>query len=179
MGPCTSYYIRSMSSEHWNSQKMASALLQAGGISQSEVTLSSGQKSSWYINGRIISGVVKLREQIVHKLVDQLGNFDCDAIAAVPLGALPLASWCAYQTYLPLIYRYPCENLFHRRIAIIEDTITTGKSTMDVVNQIINADGVIQGILCFADRRAGVNYIPDNIPFYSVLTSEDIQNLLK
>lgn len=115
-----------------------------------DFTLSSGAKSSTYINFREVYSYPKLFSKIVERFVAELeesivyseSSPCCFSVCAVPHGATPLASAIAHKMNAPLLFLrkeakkhgtgHLIENEIEiKNIVLIEDVITTGSSVLN------------------------------------------------
>jgi len=156
------------------------------------VTLSSGAKSDFYIDCKKTfltpRGAILGAELILDML--KLHNVKCDAIAGVALGGCPLATATSMLTgtgifthELPAIYvrttpkRHGMLSLIEgqndeiKNVILLEDVITTGKSTEKAINN-LNEHGINVCAVFVVVNRSSINTI-DNIPVYSMYTPND------
>ena len=151
-------------------------LLRTLSFQRRKVTLASGKESDFFIDckqavltaeGHTLVGPL-MREAIV-SFQDQ-----ADAVAGVELGGCPLASAVAYASVLA---GKPLDAIYVRkeskdhgskrllegegrlakgaRVAIVEDVITTGGSTLKAADKLKAAGFVIAGVVALVDRLEG------------------------
>ena len=170
---------------------------------EGDFKLSSGQKSSYYINckpvtlhpqGALLVGILMLAE-----LPD-----DAEAVGGLTLGADPIVSAVslasAYteetseirkRSNLPgLIVRKQAKGHGTQAyiegpilkpntcVWILEDVVTTGASALQAAQRIADAGYTVGGILALVDRQQGgaERYAEAGIPFRWLLTIDDIQS---
>jgi orotate phosphoribosyltransferase len=150
------------------------ALLAARSAKRGTFTLASGRQSSLYIDARITT---MSPEGL--SLIGPLGleaiwarGWAVDAVGGLTLGADPIAcavSYASASTNAPLraftVRKEPkthgtgklIEGAFQSgdRVAIIEDTITTGSSARKAVEAVRAAGGIVVGVLALVDREEG------------------------
>tara|TARA_Y100000310_G_C20578026_1_gene761451 strand:+ start:31 stop:645 length:615 start_codon:yes stop_codon:yes gene_type:complete len=109
-------------------------------------TLASGKKSPIYCDNRILLGYPKAREEITTKFIEKIRNNEYDIIAGVATGGISWATLIAERLEKPLIYvrNKPKEHGTgnkiegispeYKKVVLIEDTITTGKSALQALN---------------------------------------------
>ncbi|UCD60165.1 MAG: orotate phosphoribosyltransferase [Flavobacteriaceae bacterium] len=144
--------------------KTAELLLQINAIKlkpENPFTWASGWKSPIYCDNRIILSFPDIRnyirEQIAKQLVDLYGK--PDVIAGVATGAIGIGVLVADYLGLPFIYVRP-EAKSHGRqnqiegqlsdnqtVVVIEDLISTGKSSLNAVEALKQNGAVIKGML--------------------------------
>ena len=150
------------------------ALLRARSVRQGEFVLSSGRRSSYYID---------CRRTTMHAeglaLIGSLGlaairdlAWPCDAVGGLTLGADPVAYAIAAASAAspPLVHGFTVrkaakdhgtgrriEGCFEpgMSIVVVEDVITTGASALEAI-AVLQADGAkVSGVLSVVDREEG------------------------
>ena len=150
------------------------ALLAARSTKRGKFTLASGKTSELYIDARLTTmspdglrligplGLAALREQ----------GWEVEAVGGLTLGADPIAyaiSYASTESDKPLrAFTVRKQAKTHGtakliegpftagdRVAIVEDVITTGKSTLQAIDAVQQAGGVVAGVLALVDREEG------------------------
>ncbi|MFB5630785.1 MAG: orotate phosphoribosyltransferase [Nitrosopumilaceae archaeon] len=122
-----------------------------------EFTLSSGKKSSYYVDLRLVSSYPHQFRKMIKNLQDliseEIGFENFDTIATVPTGGLVIASALAIETVKPLIYvrtkpkehgtSKAIEGIIHQGMIVlmIDDVATSGGSIVSSIN-ILKEKGV-------------------------------------
>jgi len=141
-------------------------------------TLASGRKSRYYINCKkttfmpeampLLGGLFFERIKAVERRVGD----HIDAVGGLTLGADPIAYAIAYHSALqgmPIrafsVRKEPKDHGAQKwvegfdqagaRVAIIEDVVTTGGSTLRAIEGALNAGFQIQAVLALVDRQEG------------------------
>ena len=125
----------------------ATFLHQKEAIKFGDFTLSSGKKSSYYVDLRLIPSYPhifrKMIKQLQESISDKIGFDNFDTIASVPTGGLVVASALAYDSLKPLIYviKKPKEYVTSKnveghtsngmKVLMIDDVATTGGSMLN------------------------------------------------
>lgn len=150
-------------------------LLRERSFERKRVTLASGRESDFFIDckqaaltaeGHALVGALML------EALDVLGG--CDAVAGVELGGCPLASAVSLMSHLrgtplPALYvRKEVKDHGSRRqiegdkalapglrVAMLEDVITTGGSTLKAVEKLRAAGASVVGVIALVDRLEG------------------------
>lgn len=150
-------------------------LLRTRAFERKRVVLASGRESDFFIDckqavltaeGHALAGEVML------DALSQLGP--CDAVAGVELGGCPLASAAALTSFqrgkpLDAIYvRKDAKDHGSRRqlegntriaagarVALLEDVVTTGGSTLRAAAKLRDAGYVVAGVVALVDRLEG------------------------
>lgn len=139
-----------------------------------KVTLASGKESDFYLDLRqtlMRPRGVKLAGQLV--LARLMAGAWVDAVGGMAVGAVPLVSAVLGaaagdpQTKLVgfFVRKEPKKHGLGRRIegafasgqtvALLEDTVTTGGSTLDAVDAVQAEGGKVARVLCLVDRSEG------------------------
>lgn len=143
-------------------QEVARLLLRIGAVSINVATpyiYSSGMKSPIYCDNRLIISFPEERRAVVGFLVALLenaaGTDHFDVVAGVATAGIPFASWLAELLQKPLIYiretskshgkMLQVEGLLQpgKRVVVIEDLITTGRSALATIGAVREAGGVV------------------------------------
>ncbi|MTF38159.1 orotate phosphoribosyltransferase [Cyanobacterium aponinum] len=161
---------------------------------EGDFTLSSGQKSSFYLNGKQVT----LRAEgalLVGKLIFSMLSDDTDAIAGLTLGADPMVSAVsivsAYENKpIPaLIIRKEAKGHGTKAyiegptlkqgalVTVLEDVVTTGKSAMLAVERLTDAGYKVNQVISLVDRLSGGRelYQSHSLSFASIFTIDEIQ----
>jgi orotate phosphoribosyltransferase len=144
-------------------------------VERREITLSSGKKSDFYLDLRRVTmrprGQLLAGEQLLALLmkgpwVDAVGGM---AVGAVPLVAAVLSA-AAHHDPAPKLLGFfvrketkkhglgnRIEGAFAagQSVALVEDTTTTGGSTIDALDAVTEAGGKVTRVLCLVDRGEG------------------------
>jgi orotate phosphoribosyltransferase len=111
-------------------------------------TWASGILSPVYCDNRILISNVKAREYIVNCFIEKIKPLNLDLIAGTATAGIPWAAWIAHELKLPLVY-VRSSNKDHgrqnaiegkvekgERAVLIEDLISTGKSSISAANKL-------------------------------------------
>jgi orotate phosphoribosyltransferase len=162
---------------------------------EGDFLLSSGQKSSYYINGKQVTltagGAVAIARLILPLLPP-----DTVAVAGLTLGADPLVSAVSVVSLYEnrplnaLIVRKEAKGHGTRaylegptlpeksRVVVLEDVVTTGKSALLAVERLVGAGYRIEDIIAVVDREQGGRelYAAQNLKFQALFTLGDLQS---
>lgn len=145
-------------------EKTAQLLLQIKAIKlkpQQPFTWSSGWKAPIYCDNRVILSYPGVRDFVKKNLADSINDQygTPDAIAGVATGGIGIGALVAEQLDLPFAYVRPESKKHGRRnqieghlqvdqdVVVIEDLISTGKSSLNAVNALKRADVNVKGLL--------------------------------
>ncbi|MBR8831525.1 MAG: Orotate phosphoribosyltransferase [Chroococcopsis gigantea SAG 12.99] len=165
---------------------------------EGEFTLSSGQSSTYYINGKQVTltaeGSLVIGRLILARLPEKTG-----AVAGLTLGADPIV------TAVSVVSAYegrPLPALIVRKeakghgtgayiegpgltpdteVVVLEDVVTTGKSAMLAVERLRGAGYKVDRIIAIVDREQGGQefYQSQGLIFESLFTIRDLQTAYK
>ncbi|MCF8319507.1 MAG: orotate phosphoribosyltransferase [Sphingobacteriaceae bacterium] len=169
-------------------QKIAEFLLQIKAIKlqpSNPFTWASGWKSPIYCDNRITLSHPSIRTYIRQKLAslihDQFGTVDC--IAGVATAGIPQGVLVAQELGLPFIYvrakakEHGRGSLIEgevkdgQRVVVIEDLISTGKSSLQAVQALRDAGCVVVGltaIFTYGFDKADENFKEAKCPYFTL-----------
>jgi len=163
-------------------EKVIELLKESGAMLEGHFLLSSGKHSDKYFQcAKLLQYPDKAQaafEQVVTKIREDInsGKIKVDIVVGPAMGGIIPAWEVARQLGLPSIFTERDENgvMTLRRgfeinngqnVLIVEDVVTTGKSSMECAAALQEAGAVTCGLACVVDRRPdGVSDIP--WPFY-------------
>jgi orotate phosphoribosyltransferase len=161
---------------------------------EGDFVLSSGQRSSYYINGKQVS-LHPLGALAIGRLILSMLPLDTQAVAGLTLGADPIVSAVsvvsAYENRpIPaLIIRKEPKGHGTRayiegptlpegaKVVVLEDVVTTGQSAMKAVERLTEAGYIVEQIISLIDRQQGGGelYHKAGLKFQSVFSIEELQ----
>jgi orotate phosphoribosyltransferase len=161
---------------------------------EGDFTLSSGQKSTYYINGKQVT----LHPQgalATGRLLFATIPTDTDAVAGLTLGADPIVSAVSIVSALEnrgipaLIVRKEAKGHGTQayiegptlnpgaKVVVLEDVVTTGQSAMKAVDRLRAAGYQVDRVISLVDRQQGGAefYASQGLAFDAVFTISDLQ----
>ncbi len=161
---------------------------------EGDFTLSSGQKSTYYINGKQVTLHAEGGLMVGRLLLAMVPQF-VNAVAGLTLGADPMVTAVsivgAYEQRLltPLIVRKAAKGHGTQAfiegpalppgtpVVVLEDVVTTGQSAWQAVERLRLAGYTVDTILALVDRQQGGAefYQQKGLTFESLFTIADIQ----
>ncbi len=168
-------------------------LLRTEAVAEGDFILSSGRRAHYYIDCRLVTLSAEGAHLTGRMLLNALGAPLPDAVAGMSVAADPvvtavaIASFVAGSPVQALIVRSSAKE--HgtgkqvegplqpgMRVAIVEDTVTTGGSVLRAAAAVTDAGGVVTGIWTLVDRlQGGADAIAAaGYPYRSLFTIEDL-----
>ena len=165
---------------------------------EGDFTLSSGQKSTYYINGKQVTLHAEGALMVSRLLLDMLPAGTV-GVGGLTLGADPMVSGVsivgAYenQPVTPLIIRKEAKGHGTRAyiegpelpegssVTVLEDVVTTGASALKAVERLRGAGYVVNDILALVDRQQGGGelYAQAGLNFRAIFTIEELQDYVR
>ncbi|MGH2954906.1 MAG: orotate phosphoribosyltransferase [Solirubrobacterales bacterium] len=157
-----------------------------------EVTLSSGRKASYYVDARralLRSAGFRAAGELIADAARKVGAeaVGGPVMAAIPLACAAIAAPAGDRLVGFFVRRERKEHGLQRwvegpveegtRCLVVEDTVTTGGSTVAAIERIRDEGLLVVGALCVVDRLAGgANAIADaaGAPFTALTTIDDL-----
>ena len=161
---------------------------------EGDFTLSSGQKSTYYINGKQVTlhpeGAVATSRIFLSML-----PADTDAVAGLTLGADPIVAGVSVvsvyesKSIPALIIRKEAKGHGTQayiegatlnpgaKVVVLEDVVTTGQSAMKAVERLRAAGYIVDRVLTLVDREQGGAefYAAQKLQFETIFTIRDLQ----
>lgn len=161
---------------------------------EGDFVLSSGQRSSYYINGKQVTLHPQGALAIGRLLLSSL-PFDTEAVAGLTLGADPMVS---AVSVVSAIENRPIPALIIRkeakghgtmayiegpslptgaRVVVLEDVVTTGQSALKAVERLKDAGYRVEEVMALVDRQQGGAelYESTGLKFQTVFTIQELQ----
>jgi orotate phosphoribosyltransferase len=122
-------------------------------------TWTSGIKSPVYCDNRLLISTVESREFIIRAFSEEVKKLNVDVVAGTATAGIPWAAWIAQELRLPLVYVRSSTKDHGRQNAIegtvkagqktvlIEDLISTGKSSIGAAKKLEEAEVEVKSIL--------------------------------
>jgi orotate phosphoribosyltransferase len=149
-------------------------LIKKEALFKGDYTLSSGKKSSYYIDLRLITMSAEGAYLIANILFDELKDENIDAIGGLTLGADPIASAYAAISFLrgkpSSAYIIRKEEKKHgkakliegplkkgARVVIVDDVATSGGSLVKAIDAVEKAGCKVVKVMSIVDRNEGAS----------------------
>jgi len=132
--------------------------------------LSSGKVSNFYVDCRVVNSSAKAKYLISYIIYRKIDNLHIDAIGGPATGAIPIADAVSYASYLEgkdiksfWIRKTPKGHGLKKwiegdvksgdRVIIVDDVITTGKSTIEALQRSREAGLNVVKVIVLVDRE--------------------------
>jgi orotate phosphoribosyltransferase len=150
-------------------------------------TWTSGIKSPVYCDNRLLISTVTAREHIIKAFAKAASELGVDLIAGTATAGIPWAAWIAQELKLPLVYVRSSSKDHGRQNAIegqvikgqkavlIEDLISTGKSSIAAAHKLIEAEVSVVSVLSiftYNFAQAQEIFQSENLPVKSLTNFE-------
>lgn len=162
---------------------------------EGDFVLSSGQQSSYYINGKLVTLHPQGGQMVGRVMLDYLDS-SVVGVGGLTLGADPIVTAvsvvAAYEgrAITPLIVRKEAKGHGTQayiegpvlpeksNVVILEDVVTTGQSAMKAIVRLRDAGYTVNQVISLVDRQQGgaEYYAQNNIDFKAVYKISDIQS---
>lgn len=177
-------------------KEFATFLYQNEAIKFGDFTLTSGKKSSYYIDLRIVPSFPhqfrKMIKSLQNLVSENIGfdNFDC--LASVPTSGLVIASALALEIVKPLIYvrnkpkEYGTGKAIEgklrkdMRVVLVDDVATTGISLVNTIKTLREAGAIVTDACVIINRFEGSTDLlnKENVKLHEITNVIEITNLL-
>lgn len=157
-----------------------------------DFTLASGKKSTYYLDGKQITLHSRGLQLVSDGLLDLLSDVAFDAIGGMSIGADPIiggvltAAAARGREMLGFLVRKEPKGHGTQRyiegpvqpgmkVVVIDDVVTTGGSSLQAADRIIEFGCEIVQVVGIVDRMEGgpANFAARKLPFRSLLTIQD------
>jgi orotate phosphoribosyltransferase len=169
------------------------ALLRERAFRRGEFVLASGEKSDYYIDGKMIEVCPEGACLIGEALYDKIKDLDVQAVGGLAVGAVPLVAstmvichqrglavegfWVRdevkdHGTRKKIEGRLPEQ----ARVAIVEDVVTSGASSLKAIAAVEEAGCTVVAVLAIVDRQRGAaeTFAKRGYRFEPVFSKDDL-----
>ncbi|MFZ1075918.1 MAG: orotate phosphoribosyltransferase [Nitrosotalea sp.] len=177
-------------------KEFAIFLQESTAIKFGDFNLSSGKKSAYYIDLRIIPSFPhQFRKMIKHlqnTIAEKIGLDSFDCIASVPTSGLVIASALAIETVKPLVYirqkpkDYGTGSLIEGKIMqgtkvlLVDDVGTTGQSLVSAIRALKDAKMIVTDAFVIVNRFEGARELlaSEGVRLHEVMDVIQISSIL-
>ena len=170
--------------------------LELGALELGEFTLSSGQKSKYYFDGRLLTLDPEGSDLITSLFLEEISMAQAEAAGGPTVAAVPIAGAIALKSRLD---DKPVRGFFVRpevkghggrkqiegpvepgmRVAVFDDAISTGGSLLPAIDAVEAFGCRVVLVLCVLDRMQGGSeeIRRRGLPFYAILEADQDGNI--
>jgi len=146
---------------------IAEGLVKVGALQFGTFTLSDGRDSSYFVNLRALASYPGVYGAVVEAVAEQVSKKapKADALCAVPLSGMLVASPVAVALKKPLVYtrleKHENERLVEGEVrpgwnvVIVDDLATSGKTILSAAERIEDEGGKVSSAVVLIDRLEG------------------------
>ena len=162
-----------------------------GIIKFGEFTLTSGKKSPYYLDLRLLPSYPRLYKRVMTMAYSILEKLDFDVVVGVATAGIIHASYlgCIMEKPIAYVRKKPKEHGTRRLIEgrveglkalIVDDVATTGGSLERAVNAVRQEGGIVEYAFVIVDRREGARerLEKQGVKLYSLLDAQKIIEIL-
>ncbi len=159
------------------------------------ITLTSGKKSSVYFDGKQITLFPDRALLFARAVLERVDINQIDCVGGLTVGADPIAMAVSLAAYLDhkkvipafIVRKEPKKHGLQRliegyqlkkgdRALVVDDVVTTAKSTLEAIRVVEECGGVVQFVSCLVDRNEGGTQALSKYQFRPVFTRTEIEN---
>ena len=177
-------------------ERLLERALELGALELGEFTLSSGQKSKYYFDGRLLTLDPEGSDLITSLFLEEISMAQAEAAGGPTVAAVPIAGAIALKSRLD---GKPVRGFFVRpevkghggrkqvegpiepgmRVAVFDDAISTGGSLLPAIDAVEAFGCQVVLVLCVLDRmQDGSEEIRRRgLPFYAILEADQDGNI--
>ena len=150
-------------------------LKETGALLEGHFILSSGLRSEKYVQCAKLLMFPDKAEVVCKSLADKIkiSKLEFDAIVSPAIGGILAGYEVSRHLNVPSIFVERVNGIFTlrrgfslnqiKKILIVEDVITTGKSSLECANLIKSLGSIVSGFACIIDRSSGKSLIKSKI----------------
>jgi orotate phosphoribosyltransferase len=165
--------------------------------------LSSGRQSNYYYDGKLRTLEPRTALLLANILVDPIVDLDAEAVGGLAIGSIPISQSIGIAAhlrghYLPTFYvlkepkthgtrvqAYQAElpngeELLTkgRRVVIVDDVITTGKSIQQAIDVVQSRGCIVKGVIALVERHESEGQLEgQGFPVLRIFRTDDSGNL--
>jgi len=161
-------------------------LIEVGALRFGEFVLSSGKKSSVYVDIKHACTYPDILKMVVEEMKPKI-DVEFDKIACVELGGVPLAVALAMEVNKPyVIFRKKKKDygvkddligeVNGEKFVVVEDVTTTGNSALSAVRRVRERGGVVEAVVVVVDRNEGAieKFAEHGLRLIPILTLDEL-----
>jgi orotate phosphoribosyltransferase len=164
------------------------AAIRAKAVVRGDFVLSSGQRADWYVDLRRILLDGRLAPLAGRVMLDLTRDLDYQAVGGLTMGADPVATAMMHAAggrVDAFVVRKDVKqhgtqrriegpDVAGRRVLVVEDTSTTGASSLTAVDALREAGAEVAGVAVLVDRGAGDRVTGLGLPYLAAYDLSDL-----
>ncbi|MFQ5815211.1 MAG: orotate phosphoribosyltransferase [Candidatus Hydrothermarchaeaceae archaeon] len=159
-----------------------------GYIKKGDFTLSSGRKSSYYVDIKKAYTDPDILREIALGMANLISDEKPDGIAGMAVGGIPIATALSLETGIPFLVvrkelkghgtysRIEGEITPGSKVVVVEDVVTTGGSALSAVEVIRESNGICDTVLVVVDREEGAkeNLLKNGVELRPLVSAKEL-----
>lgn len=146
--------------------ELVEMLKKTGAVKFGDFTLSSGRKSSYYVDKYIFETNPSCLSVIGGRIAKMIPS-DAQLLAGIEIGSIPLAAVASVNSGMPFVVvrkatkGYGTNKLIEgvwqkgQKVFVVEDVVTTAKGALGAIHTLREAGLIVDEIVCVVDREEG------------------------
>lgn len=167
-------------------EELKQLLFETGAFKTGEFVLSSGKKSTFYIDCRKITLHPQGARLIAKIILEKIKDLKVDAIGGLTLGADPVTSSVVALSDIPgfIVRKKEKEHGTKQKIeghletgwkvVVVEDVATTGASALQAIEAVEAAGAKVIKVISVVDREEGATEALKKYPFDPIFKKSDL-----
>ncbi len=147
-------------------RRLVDMLRETGAVKFGDFTLSSGRKSSYYVDKYVFetnpSCLEAIGERIARMILPGVSR-----LAGIEIGSIPLAAIASVKSGMPFVIvrkekkGYGTNKLIEgvyregEKVLVVEDVVTTARGALGAVHALRDAGLIVDNVVCVVDREEG------------------------
>ena len=170
-----------------NKEELIKLLKENEVIKFGNFTLSSGKKSSYYVDMKRAVTDPKILSKVAKMISERLDKEKTDKIAGPALGAIPIVTAVSLKSEIPMLMirkakkGYGTSKLIEGdledgdSVVVVEDVTTTGNSLMNAIKAVSKNGGVVKQAFVVVDRGEGAleNFEKEGVALKPLVSIKD------
>ena len=167
--------------------QLVEMLTETGAVKFGDFTLSSGRKSTYYVDKYIFETNPRCLEAIGERIAHMIPQ-GTQRLAGIEIGSIPLAAIASVKSGMPFVIvrkekkgygtNKLVEGVFAKgeKVLVVEDVVTTAKGAMGAITALKEAGLVVDTVLCIVDRGEGGRETleKEGLKVLSLVTSKEL-----
>ncbi len=168
-------------------KQLVEMLTETGAVKFGDFTLSSGRKSTYYVDKYVFETNPKCLSVIGERIAGMIPA-GTQRLAGIEIGSIPLAAIASVKSGMPFIIvrkekkgygtNKLVEGVFGKgeKVLVVEDVVTTAKGALGAIHSLQEAGLEVDTVVCVVDRGEGgrENLEKEGLKVLSLVTSKEL-----